>query len=71
MRAPHRYDPHTLSGDFFGGLTSAVVALPVALAFGVASGLGAAAGIYGVIAVGFFASVFGPRVPRSPVPLLR
>ena len=36
-----------------------IVALPVALAFGVASGLGAAAGLYGAIAVGFFASVFG------------
>ena len=36
-----------------------VVALPVALAFGVASGMGAAAGLYGAIAVGFFASVFG------------
>ena len=36
-----------------------MVALPVALAFGVASGLGAAAGIYGAIAVGLFASVFG------------
>ena len=43
----------------FGGITSAVVALPVALAFGIASGLGAEAGIYGAIAVGFFASVFG------------
>ena len=53
------YDAHTFRGDLFGGLTSAVVALPVALAFGVASGLGAAAGMYSVIAVGFFASVFG------------
>ncbi len=53
------YDLHTLRGDLFGGVTSAVVALPVALAFGVASGLGAAAGMYSVIAVGFFASVFG------------
>ena len=31
----------------------------MALAFGVASGLGALAGIYGAIAVGFFAAVFG------------
>ena len=53
------YDAQTFRGDFFGGVTSAVVALPVALAFGLASGLGAAAGMYGVIAVGFFASVFG------------
>ena len=43
----------------FGGVTAAVVGLPVALAFGVASGLGALAGIYGAIAVGFFAAVFG------------
>ena len=53
------YDLRTFRGDLFGGITSAIVALPVALAFGVASGLGAAAGIYGAIAVGFFASVFG------------
>ncbi len=53
------YDLRTFRGDLFGGVTSAIVALPVALAFGVASGLGAAAGIYGAIAVGFFASVFG------------
>ena len=54
-----RYDLQTLRGDIFGGVTSAVVGLPVALAFGVASGLGAIAGIYGAIAVGFFAAVFG------------
>ncbi|MYJ16490.1 MAG: SulP family inorganic anion transporter [Gemmatimonadetes bacterium] len=53
------YDAGALRGDIFGGLTSAVVALPVALAFGIASGLGPAAGLYGAIAVGFFASVFG------------
>jgi sulfate permease, SulP family len=35
------------------------VALPLALAFGVASGAGAIAGLYGAIAVGFFASLFG------------
>ncbi len=54
-----RYDWTTFRGDIFGGITSAVVALPVALAFGVASGLGALAGLYGAIAVGFFAAVFG------------
>ena len=53
------YDLETLRGDLFGGVTSTIVALPVALGFGVASGLGAAAGLYGAIAVGFFASVFG------------
>lgn len=45
--------------DFLGGFAAAIVALPLALAFGVASGLGALAGLYGAIAVGFFAAVFG------------
>lgn len=53
------YDLRTLRGDVFGGLTTAVVGLPVALAFGVASGLGAMAGLYGAIALGFFAAIFG------------
>ncbi len=53
------YNLQSLRGDLFGGITAAVVGLPVALAFGVASGLGALAGIYGAIAVGFFAAVFG------------
>ena len=53
------YDLAAFRGDVFGGVTAAVVGLPVALAFGVASGLGALAGIYGAIAVGFFAAVFG------------
>lgn len=46
-------------GDFFGGLTAGIVALPLALAFGVQSGLGAAAGLYGAIFLGFFAAIFG------------
>ena len=53
------YDLQTLRGDIFGGVTTAVVGLPVALAFGVASGMGAMAGLYGAIALGFFAAVFG------------
>ena len=53
------YDLQTLRGDIFGGVTTAVVGLPVALAFGVASGLGAMAGLYGAVALGFFAAVFG------------
>lgn len=48
-----------LSGDIFGGLTAAIVALPLALAFGVQSGMGAIAGLYGAIAVGIFAALFG------------
>ena len=55
----HRYNFKTMFGDVLGGITAAVVGLPVALAFGVSSGLGPAAGIYGAVAVGFFAAVFG------------
>ena len=51
--------PHNLKGDFYGGLTAAVVALPLALAFGEASGAGPIAGLYGAIFVGFFAALFG------------
>lgn len=46
-------------GDVLGGIMTAVVALPVAMAFGVASGLGAAAGLYGAMTCGFFAAIFG------------
>lgn len=53
------YSLQTFRGDFYGGLTAGIVALPLALAFGVASGFGAVAGMYGAIAVGFFATLFG------------
>ncbi len=46
-------------GDLFGGITAAIVALPLALAFGISSGAGPAAGLYGAVIVGFFAAVFG------------
>lgn len=46
-------------GDVFGGVTAGIVALPLALAFGVQSGMGAAAGLYGAIILGLFASVLG------------
>ncbi|TKS61823.1 MAG: sodium-independent anion transporter [Nitrospira sp.] len=48
-----------LQGDIYGGLVDAVVALPLALAFGVASGAGAIVELYGAIFVGFFAPLFG------------
>ncbi|NQU51426.1 MAG: SulP family inorganic anion transporter [Bacteroidetes bacterium] len=46
-------------GDIFGGLTAGIVALPLALAFGVQSGLGASAGLYGAIILGFIAAILG------------
>ena len=58
-RLVHGLHFNNLRGDFFGGLTAAVVALPLALAFGVSSGAGPTAGLYGAICVGFFAALFG------------
>jgi SulP family sulfate permease len=49
----------SLKGDILGGLTAAIVSLPLALAFGVASGAGPEAGLYGAIIIGFFAAMFG------------
>ena len=45
--------------DLLGGITAGVVALPLALAFGEQSGLGAASGLYGAAFIGFFAAMFG------------
>ena len=39
----------TLKNDILAGITVAIVALPLALAFGVVSGAGAIAGLYGAI----------------------
>lgn len=45
--------------DIFGGLTAGIVALPMALAFGLQSGMGAAAGLYGAIILGIVAALLG------------
>ncbi len=45
--------------DLMAGATVAVVALPLALAFGVASGLGAQAGLATAVVAGIVAAVFG------------
>ncbi|GAA0366870.1 SulP family inorganic anion transporter [Micromonospora gifhornensis] len=50
-RAPRR--------DLLAGLTVAIVALPLALAFGVTSGLGAEAGLITAVVAGAVAAVFG------------
>ena len=59
MRIFNEIGVYNLRGDVFGGITAAVVALPMALAFGVASGAGAETGLYGAILVGLFAALFG------------
>lgn len=53
------FDTSHLRGDIFGGVTAGVVALPLALAFGEASGAGPIAGLWGAIFVGFLAALFG------------
>lgn len=62
------YDIKNLKGDFTGGLVAGVVALPLALAFGVQSGMGATAGLYGAIVVGIFAALFGGTETQASGP---
>lgn len=60
---------NNVKGDLFGGITAGIVALPLALAFGIqafggisdpaASSMGAIAGLVGATLLGFFASLFG------------
>ncbi len=67
-----------IKGDAFGGITAGVVALPLALAFGVSSGLGPSAGLYGAIFLGFLAAIFGgtptqisgPTAPMTAVSMI-
>ncbi|MAT90591.1 MAG: sodium-independent anion transporter [Flavobacteriaceae bacterium] len=62
------YNFKNFKGDFTGGLVAGVVALPLALAFGVQSGLGATAGLYGAIAIGIFAALFGGTPTQASGP---
>ena len=57
----HGWDLRHWRGDLLGGLTAAVVALPLALAFGNAAlGPGGAIyGLYGAIVTGFLAALLG------------
>ncbi len=67
-----------IKGDIFGGLTAGIVALPLALAFGVSSGLGPTAGLYGAIFLSFFAALLGgtntqisgPTAPMTAVSMV-
>ena len=53
------YDRHTLAADLVAGLTVGVVALPLAMAFGIASGATPQAGIYTAIVGGFLVALLG------------
>ena len=52
-----------ISGDLKGGFLGAIIALPQALAFGVAIGTGASSGIWGAIILCFIAGLFGCNQP--------
>ena len=62
-------ETNNIKGDIFGGVTAGIVALPLALAFGIqafggiddpaASQMGALAGLVGATLLGFFAALFG------------
>ena len=52
-----------LTGDILGSLNSAIVALPQALAFGVATGFGASAGVWGAIILCMIAGLIGGKIP--------
>ncbi len=61
MALIHGFHLRNIRGDVLGGITAAVVALPLALAFGNAAlGPGGAIyGLYGAVVVGFIAALFG------------
>jgi SulP family sulfate permease len=59
MTNPFTFDFSNLKGDFLGGLTAGIVALPLALAFGAQTALGPMAGLYGAIAIAIVAAMFG------------
>jgi SulP family sulfate permease len=59
MKGVFQFDFSNLRGDFFGGLTAGIVALPLALAFGAQTALGPMAGLYGAIAIAILAALFG------------
>ncbi len=57
-----------LKGDISGGFVAGIIALPLALAFGVQSGLGAEAGLYGAIAIGIIAAALGGTATQASGP---
>jgi len=78
MKNIFKFDFSNFRGDLFGGVTAGIVALPLALAFGEQSGLGADAGLYGAIFIAFFAAwlggtntqISGPTAPMTAVSMV-
>ena len=64
-----------LKGDIFGAIIAGIIALPQALAFGVASGFGASAGIWGAIILSFIVGLIGCKHaiisgPTAPIAII-
>lgn len=53
----------TIKGDIFGGIIASIIALPQALAFGVACGMGASAGVWGAIILSLIVGILGCNLP--------
>src|SRR6267154_1379108 len=53
------YDRHKFLSDLIAGITVGLVALPLAMAFAIASGVSPQAGIYCAIGTGFIVSALG------------
>jgi SulP family sulfate permease len=62
------YDIKNFKGDLSGGVVAGIVALPLALAFGVQSGMGAIAGLYGAITLGILAAALGGTQTQASGP---
>ena len=57
--ALRRYSSSTFTADLIAGVTVGLVALPLAMAFAISSGMTPQAGIYCAIVTGFIVSAFG------------
>src|SRR3954447_17041246 len=59
LLALRQYSRSMLGRDMIAGITVGLVALPLAMAFSIASGLSPQAGIYCAVVTGFLVSVLG------------
>ena len=57
--ALRHYSPQTFASDLIAGVTVGLVALPLAMAFAISSGMTPQAGIYCAIVTGFLISALG------------
>ena len=62
------YSTRTFAHDLLAGVTVGLVALPLAMAFAIASGLTPQAGIYCAVVTGFLISALG-STPRAEKPI--